>query len=323
MRKGENMASVIETPESAEAVRARLLALKQETGMSWPQIAAQSGIKSGTISSWAGGTYGGDVLGIAADVRRFLDGRAALAMLKPGQLKAPGFVETPTADRLITLFQWAQTGEIVAVAAGPGTGKTTAALEYQTRAPNVWLATMSPSASGVQPMQMAVCAAMGLHDAKGSPQQLSALVLSKCRNSNGLIIIDEAQEVSEKALDEIRSWHDKTGIGIALVGDERVIGRLGGIRRAELARLHSRVSMRHIQAFPDQLDANAVIRAWGIDDAGQVRFLTGLARKPGGLRGIAKTIKLASMMAAGEDRAVSLADLQEAWAQRNTETMGG
>jgi DNA transposition AAA+ family ATPase len=146
--------------------------------------------------------------------------------------------------------------------------------------------------------------------------------MAKAQGSGGLIAVDEAQELSEKALDEIRSWHDKTGIGIALVGDERVIGRLGGIRRAELGRLHSRISMRHTQAHPKPDDADVIIAGWGVTEPAQCKFLRGLLTKPGGLRGIAKTIKLAGLMAAGEDRAVSLADLQEAWAQRNTETMG-
>lgn len=316
------MATTPETQESVDEVRARLLALRRDTGMSWRRLAEQSGVPDGTLSQFGAGTYGGDNVRVAAEVRRFLDGRAALALLQTGDLQAPDFLETPTARRMITLFQWAQTGEIVAIAAGPGTGKTTAALEYQAMAPNVWVATMSPSVSGVQPMQLAVLLAMGTTDAKGSPLQLSARVLAKVRGSGGLIIIDEAQELSEKALDEIRSWHDKTGIGIALVGDERVIGRLGGIRRAELARLHSRVSMRHVQAHPEQADAQLLVEGWGIREPGQQKFLTGLARKPGGLRGIAKTIKLASMMAAGEGRPVTLADLQEAWSQRNTETMG-
>lgn len=316
------MTSQIETEAEAGRIRQRLLKLKEETGLSWSSLALQSGVASGTLSQFGAGSYQGDNERVAADVRRWLDGRAALALLKPGTIRAPGFLDTPTARRITTLLQWAHTGEIVAVAAGPGTGKTTACLEYQGRAANVWVATMSPSSSGVQPMQLAVLLAMGTTDAKGSPQQLSTRILAKCANSGGLIIIDEAQELSERALDEIRSWHDKTAVGIALVGDERVIGRLGGIRRTELARLHSRVSMRHIQAWPDDRDADIVVRGWGIADEAQARFLRGLARKPGGLRGIAKTIKLAGMMAAGEDRAIALADLKEAWAQRNTETMG-
>jgi DNA transposition AAA+ family ATPase len=313
------MASQTETQASAEELRAALNAVKKESGQSWSEIAQQSGIPSGTISQWAAGKYQGDSLRVASDVRRFLDARASLAALKAGAIENPGFIETATARRFLQLYAWAHSGEIVAIAAGPGTGKTEAAREYQTRASNVWLATMAPSSSGVQPMQITVLSAMGVDEARGSPQQLSARVLAKVRGSRGLVIIDEAQELSEKALDEVRSWHDETGVGIALVGDERVIGRLGGLRRRELARLHSRVSMRHIQAGPTAQDAEAVARGWGISAADQLKFLRALASKPGGLRGITKVIKLAALLAADEGRALALDDLRAAWSQLNTD----
>ncbi|MFN7400327.1 MAG: AAA family ATPase [Sandaracinobacter sp.] len=316
------MASLPETQETVVELRERLNRLYEDTGMSWAEIAAESGIKAGTLTQWAKGTYAGDNLRYAAEVRRYLDGRAALAALQTGTVEDPGFLETLTADRILGLLQWAQTGKIVAVAAGPGTGKTMAAREYRTRSANVWLATMKPSSSGVQPMQMTVLAAMGDVDGKGSPQQLSARILAKVRGTRGLIIVDEAQELSEKALDELRSWHDECGIGIALLGDERVIGRLGGLRRAELARLHSRVSMRHIQKGPTEQDAAMVARGWGISDEAMLRFLKQLAEKPGGLRGISMVIELGSLLAAREERSPSLSDLREAWAQLNSELMG-
>lgn len=316
------MASIIETQESAEEVRVRLLSLKEETGFSWTVLAQKSGVPSGTLSGFGGGKYQGDVLRVASDVRRFLDGRASLALRQPDVLKAPGFLPLPTSMEIMGVLEWAQMGEVVAIACAPGTSKTATLEEYRDRNPNVWLATMSPSTSGVQPMQMAVLEAMGDGEGKGSPQQLSRRIMKIAANSDGLIAIDEAQELSEKAIDEIRSWHDKVGIGIALVGDERVIGRLGGHKRGELARLQSRISMRHIQAHPKMADADMLIEGWGVTEPASVKFLRALSTKPGGLRGIAKTIKLAGLMARGEGRALSLSDLQLAWAQRNTETMG-
>lgn len=313
------MASHPETQATAEELRQRLIAEKEAAGLSWSDIAQQSGIPAGTISTWAKGNYSGDVMRVAADVRRFLDARAAMASLRSGAIVDPGFLETPTAVKLLQMLTFAQLGEIVAIACGPGTGKSRVAEEYQTRASNVWRAVMRPSSAGVQPMQVAVLAAMGVDEARGSPQQLTARILAKIRGSRGLIIIDEAQELSEKALDEARSWHDETGIGLALIGDERVIGRLGGLRRKELARLHSRISMRHIQAGPTGADAEVVARGWGVTAPDQLRFLRGLAAKPGGLRGIAKVVKLAALVAADEGREIALDDLRGAWAQLNTD----
>ncbi|KAK0348034.1 hypothetical protein LTR94_038830, partial [Friedmanniomyces endolithicus] len=61
---------------------------------------------------------------------------------------------------------------------------------------------------------------MGEPDAKGAPHQLSRRICEKVRNANGLIILDEAQKLTEKAVEEARSWHDRTGVGLALVGND-------------------------------------------------------------------------------------------------------
>ncbi len=316
------MATIIETQETAEEVRQRLAALKAETGYSWKQLGQKSGVAEQTLGMFCNGKYAGDNLRVAADVRRFLDGRATLALRQTEVLKAPEFLELPTSMEIMSALEWAHLGEIVAISCASGTSKTSTAEEYRRRYPNVWLATMSPSSSGVQPMLTAVLDAMGDAEAKGSPQQLSRRVMKVAANSGGLFIVDEAQELSEKAIDEVRSWYDKTGVGVALMGDERVIGRLGGHKRTELARLQSRISYKVVKARPTLADAEILIEAWGVTEPAAVRFLRGLVTKPGGLRGIAKTIKLAALMARGEDRALVLSDLQLAWAQRNTETMG-
>ncbi|MFM9673702.1 AAA family ATPase, partial [Streptomyces galilaeus] len=73
-----------------------------------------------------------------------------------------------------------------------------------------------------------------------------------------LLIIDEAQHLSEKAIEEIRSWNDKVGLGIALFGNVKVLRRIeGGGRDDAFAQLYSRLSMRMIRPLPLQADAVA------------------------------------------------------------------
>src|ERR1035437_1267786 len=50
--------------------------------------------------------------------------------------------------------------------------------------------------------------------------------------TGGLLVIDEAQHLSVAALDQIRSIHDATDLGIALVGNQQVYARLTGGNRA-------------------------------------------------------------------------------------------
>ncbi|WP_194745747.1 AAA family ATPase [Thermaurantiacus tibetensis] len=315
------MTPTAETPETIAELRERLKDWKEANGASWAKLARMVGVPEGTLTPWAGGQYAGDNARVALEVRKFLDADSRRAELTARLIRDPGFIETPSALRFLHLFGWAHTGEIVAISAPPGTGKTLAARAYQARASNVWLATARPSASGLQPFQLAVCQAMGFDESRSNPQALTARIVGRMRSARGLLIIDEAQELSDRALDEVRSWHDETGCGIAFVGYERVVGRLGGVRAKLLARLHSRISMRHVQYRPTDEDAAMIARAWGLADGALIARMQKLAAKPGGLRGVAKVIKLAGIVATDAGRPITVSDLDDAWRQLGYDLM--
>lgn len=318
------MTTIKSGEDGVDDVRARLNAYKATSGLSWSAIAERSGIAAGTLSPWAAGKYTGDNAKYADEVRRFLEGQEALDRLNTGMVGDPGFLPTPTSERLISLLKWAHRGNVVAAACSPGIGKTMAAEQYRRQAANVWIATMRPSSGGLQPMLLRVGAALGLGDKmRGSPQQLSQIISEEMTGRRGLLIIDEAQEMVERALDEVRSWNDECGVGVALFGDNRVLARLAGRKSVELARVRSRISMRHIQAHPDTADVEIIARGWGIADPKQLKFLTSLAKNPGGLRDVAKVIELAGFLTAdGDVRPIELMDLQAAWNCRETTVRG-
>jgi DNA transposition AAA+ family ATPase len=296
--------------------RAWLLSYKAESGAGWNDLGKRIGIAGGTISAFGVDKYAGDNEKIAVAIARFRQSIALQAEIEVEAPDIPEWFDTITSSQIEKLLGWAQRGRIVVIAAGPGTGKTKTIEHYRNSVSNVWVATMAPSTRGVNNMQMEVLAALGERDIKGTPQALSRQIKQRIWQSDGLIVIDESQHLSEQAIEEIRSWHDATKIGIALVGNETVIGRLeGGTRKAAYAQLYSRVSMRLVRNVPLPEDAMALARAWSIDDAAMTAFVQRVARLPGGLRSCTMMLELATMMAASEQTARNLTHLQDAWAQ--------
>ncbi|WP_225205361.1 AAA family ATPase [Novosphingobium huizhouense] len=305
-------------PIDIEEQRAWLIEHRKATNTSWSEIAKRIGIKQGTLSQFGGPSgYSGDERRIAETVfryRQLLDQQKQLTVEAP---KLPDYFTTPTSEQITMLLNWAQRGRIIVVATGAGLGKTKTARHHRDCLPNVFIATMKPSTAGVNNMQQEVLKALGEKDAVGTPQRLSGRVMDRVRDlTNPLIIIDEAQHLSEKAIEEIRSWHDETGVGIALLGNMTVMQRLeGGARAAAFAQLYSRVSMRLIRPVPLQSDADALAEAWNVHEDDAIGYLRKIVTMPGGLRSGTMTLELAWMLASAERMPLSVQHLQDAWAQ--------
>lgn len=307
-------------PIDVEDQRAWLIDHKAATGMSWTEIAKRVGRSSGTLSQFGSPKgYNGDEQAIAEQVYRYQQQLFSQSAFKVTAPEIPGFFAGPTANEITTILSYGQRGRVVVIATGAGMGKTMTIDHYRASIANVWKATMRPSSSGVMNMQLAMLAALGKPDAVGAPNKLSGMIMDKVRGTGGLMVFDEAQHLSEKSIEEIRSWHDETGIGIALVGNISVLSRLeGGSRKAAFAQLYSRIGMRMVRALPLQGDADALCDAWNIGDPGIILAIREICQKPGGLRGASMTLELAHMIAASEQQPVNAGHVRDCWAQLST-----
>jgi DNA transposition AAA+ family ATPase len=303
-------------PVDVKEQREWLLEHKQTTGSSWSQLADQTGVAQGTLSVFATNKYQGDNERIARDLLRYrqhLNTQRELSLEAP---EVPGYFETPTSRSLTSLLSWGHRGRIVVAATGPGCGKTKTAENYRDCMSNVWMVRLKPSCSGINSMQIEALKVLGDREARGSMQQLSARICDRVRNTNGLLIFDEAQHLLDRTIDEIRSWHDDTGVGIAFLGNETVLARIeGGHRRAAFAQLYSRIGMRLIRNLPLTDDARALADAWNVHEPKQIAFIVQKSQQPGGLRTVTMMLELATMIAASERRERELSHLQDAWAQ--------
>ncbi len=287
--------------------------MSTDKALSQSVVAKETGISGATLSQWLGATYKGNNEAVETKLRIWMEAHNARVAAGDQLPEAPSYVDTPTASRVIAALSYAQIAGDIAVGYGAaGLGKTTACEQYQASRPNVWIATMTPASSGVVTALEEICDAMGVTDGGGA-RRMSRAITKRVTGTHGLLVIDEAQHLSVPALDQIRSIHDATGIGIALVGNEGVYARMaGGRNAAQLDRLFSRIGKRLALKKSSDADIKALVKAWGITDAKCMPTLLEIARRPGALRALTKTLRLASMQAAAEGRPICCQDVRAA-----------
>lgn len=292
-----------------DQVRAEMVS----AGLTQKDVARQAGVSGTTLSQWMQRKYRGNDDAISEQMQQWLASRAARKASKSALPSAPCYLETPTSRKIITHLRFAQVaGDLAVIYGSAGTGKSTTLWRYAETAPNVWVVAMAPDCSGVVPTLEEVAFALGMRDLPGGAARLRRDVVARVTGTEGLLIVDEAQHLSVASLEELRTIHDRTGVGLVLVGNETVYGRLTGGKRAEhFAQLFSRIGKRLHLCGPTKADALAIIDHYGIRDPEARASLCRIADEPGGLRGLVKTARLALMFAGGD--AVAREHVMSAW----------
>lgn len=319
------MINVKDIPVDVEEMRLWLNGYREmsDPPMPWSQLAKESGIPSGTITTFAAGTYGAKDGGsnVARKVFQFRQTVEAQSMRQDKLPANPGYFNTRTSERMLYLLEVAHAGRITVIGTGPGTGKTMTIDEYAERAGPVWKATMKPSSNRLSSMIQAVLKALGVEQRRLSTADASAVVVQRVTGRRGLLVIDEANWLSLEAIEELRFWHDTTGVGICMLGNEELVQSIKtGRKRDQLARLMSRLAHMHEQRTPEREDVVAFCDAWGIEQPDIRRYLENIALTPdsGGLRECKQLIEAATMLAVAEDRGLSISDLRDAQSERAT-----
>jgi DNA transposition AAA+ family ATPase len=284
-----------------------------DSGLSQQKAAQEIGISQASFSQWVGGKYANPAA-IEAKVARWLESRQQRADIEAQLPVAPGYLRLPSALRIEAGLVYAQmASDIAVIYGGAGCGKTMAARIYREQHNNVWIATMTPSTCTLGPCLERVALSTGLRPATMRASRIEADLVDRLEGTHGLIIVDEAQHLHARSIEAIRSLHDATGVGVALMGNESVYARItGGSRAAEFAQLFSRIGKRVRLTRPSKADVKTLLTAWGVgDDAEIMTASIEIAARPGALRGLTKTLRLASLFAAGEP--LSITHLRAAW----------
>jgi DNA transposition AAA+ family ATPase len=299
----------------------RVSALATANNWSKAEVSRRSGVADGSLNQWFSGTYAGRFDTQNARVRQWIDAAEEMASMARGVPASPAFFQTRTSREVMETLLYAQMlPEMALIMLAAGNGKTMAARQFCATRPHAYLATMSPHTRTVHGMLVEVAASLGI--AQHDPKKLHRAIGDKLQRNGRqcLLIIDEAQNLVDAAVDQLRSFLDINECGIALMGNEEIYGRFANRTDGpSYAQIKRRIGKRLRRSKPYEEDIAAQIDAWGIKDEETRRFLTGVGHKPGALGQIDKTLRLAGIVAGADSQSIGFKHVRAAWANRGVE----
>lgn len=286
------------------------------------EVARRIGMAESTFAVWFSGKYQGRLDTQNRAVQQWLEAIKDAAEMNDLPT-SPAFFKTRTSEDIVEALKWAQMQpELVMITIGAGVGKTMTCRHYRATRPHTYMVTMSPHTRTVNGMLVDVAAEMDV--IQHNPAKLTRAIGNRLSRSGAatLLIVDEAQNLQDDAINQLRHFVDVYNCGIALVGNDEIHSRFA--KRADgpsHAQLKSRIGKRLRYSKPIKDDLLAFIDAWGVTEPESVKFLLGIGMKGGALRQIDKTMKLASMVAFGNNDEVSYQYIKAAWENRDVEDL--
>ena len=283
--------------------------LMQEKGFTQTQVAKECGFSGGALSSFFNGTYKGDNDKLKAALQSWLDGQTQKTAVF---VCAPDFVVTPTASKIFADFDFVKMfGKMGVVYGASGVGKTQAARQYTRANNNTWMITARPSICTINEVLYEMALELGISDAPKRAGKLSRMLKTRLTGTRGLMIIDEADHLPLKVLEELRILQEDSEVGFMLIGNDKVYTQMqGGFnQRHQFARLWSRNAKRQSVQKSSKKDIDAVAQAWCLDfaDAQLMTALYSIGQSAGSLRALTNYLQLAGLQARARNEPITLA----------------
>lgn len=238
-------------------IRAELRDLMESKNYGLSFVSVATGVAKSSISMWLNGNYKGDNAKLTDKINNFIQ----------REQERSGNDELPIVDISIIKYiseigRLCHTKGKIGVCVGrAGLGKTVAVKEYTKNALDAILIE-SDSGYTAKSLLKEIHRRLAL-SGKGSVYDLMGEVVNKLNQSGRLLIIDEAENLPYRALEITRRIHDKTGVGVLLVGRNILFENLRGFNN-QYDQLYSRVKYHKLL---DRLLIQDVVKI--LESAGQ------------------------------------------------------
>ena len=257
-----------------------IIEYRDKTGKSQAEISKELGISQGQLSAFINGSYKTPHT-LIPKIEALL-GQYEVSKLAP---RAPGFAQTSVSKAVMDVIEYCHLqGKIGVVSGDAGIGKTMAIRQYCEENPmSVWI-TISPAYATMSGVNDLLSEKIGVREKNA--RRVYSEIVNRLRGSKRVIIIDEAQHLTKKTLEHLRSISDEAGVGICLVGNEEVYSRLKGTGKADFAQIFSRIAIRKSLFLTDikKVDLEKIFFGSKLDDE-TMDFLYKISRTRYGIRG--------------------------------------
>ena len=289
----------------------------KEKGTSQKKLSKELNINTSALSQYLNGIYTGDSDSIEAKLKNWL---GDMAMVSEEQLATSTLQlddewrPTETANRIWFALQFAYTeSDFTFVCTDPGMGKTVTATKFAQEHKDAYLVTMTSAETTVPNVIQALAYGLGSKHKASKDDNLN-YIKSKLLGTDikGHLVIDEAQHLTAKGVEILRSIHD-LGIGLTLLGNVGVYNTIAqGNKKHDYGQIFSRIGLSVVRENITKKDVDVLLKGWGISDPEITTFLTKVGQGSGALRNIKKRLKLANIIAMGAGEEMNLDHIRQA-----------
>lgn len=284
------------------------------------ETATRIGMLPSTFSQWVSKKYDGRYDKFNEKAGEWLAGVGDARAIEERIPSPPPFLKLKLSMAMMDTLSAAQImAEMVVISEGAGYGKSFTCEFYQSVKPHVYMATMSPKTATYTGMLQQIAEDIGITQIPRGQSLISVIGHRIKRVPGGsLLIIDECEHLSNEAFNQARVFLDRFKCGIAFVGNPQANALVmqQWSKDVRYGALHRRVFKNlHVPELYSE-DIDTFIRAWGVTAPDIAAELKSIARKPGALGQINKTLRLALMTAQGNAGELTLTGVRKAWENR-------